>query len=190
MPSVPGIHAMNHPGVVLRTGSVADIDILSQIDLEAGVLFERAGLRLDLPKDHEFSLAERSRWLRCLSAGTVLIAVDASGGEVGFAATGVRDGEPYLDQLSVRPRSMRLGIGTELLNAATRMATERGGHALWLTTYSHLAWNRPFYERNGFVVVSADRCDPQIAQELAYERRWLPMPQERVVMRKELVLEG
>jgi hypothetical protein len=122
--------------ITTRTGSPSDIDILSEIDRDASVLFERAGLYLELPPDHEFSVAERNRWLRCLAAGTVLIAVNRIGQDIGFAALGIRDGEPFLDQLSVKLSCMGQGIGTELLRASFRMGREAGGEALWLTTYS------------------------------------------------------
>jgi GNAT superfamily N-acetyltransferase len=170
----------------IRIGSTADIDILADIDLDASTLFERAGLRLASSNKHEVTMAERRRWLECLAAGTVLIAVDGSGADVGFAAVGIMDGDPYLDQLSVRVSSMRQHIGTELLYAAMKVAMERGGKALWLTTYSHLSWNRPYYERHGFVLVAPEQCGEELRRELSFECRLLPSPEERVVMCKDL----
>ena len=186
MQSAPKTRATGCAGIAIRSGSIRDIDILADIDLDASVLFERAGLRLDFPNEHEVTMAERKRWLRCLSAGTVLVAVDRSGLDVGFAAVGMRDAQPYLDQLSVRMSSMGQGIGTELLCGSMRMAMEGGSKALWLTTYSHLSWNRPYYERHGFVIVSPEQCGAELRCELSFERRLLPRPDERVVMRKDL----
>jgi GNAT superfamily N-acetyltransferase len=177
---------MSRAGIRMRRGSPRDIDILAAIDLDAGALFERAGLYLDLSPEHEFSITERNRWLRCLAAGTVLIAVNGSGQDIGFAAVGVRDGEPFLDQLSVRLSFMRQGVGTELLRASMGMVREANGDVLWLTTYGHLSWNRPYYERNGFVIVAAEHCGRELNDELLHERRWLPRPEERVIMRKDL----
>ena len=172
--------------IAIRIGLTADIDILAGIDHDACTLFVRAGLDLDLPTEHEVTLAERERWLTCLAAGTVLIAVDRTGADVGFAAVGLRDAEQFLDQLSVRVSSMGQGIGTALLRASMRMAMNRGGQALWLTTYNHLSWNRPYYERHGFVLVSPEQCGEELRSELAFERRCLPRPEQRVVMRKNL----
>ena len=174
-------------GFTTRIGSTTDIDILAAIDLDACELFKQAGLDLDPSAERAVSLAERKRWLACLAAGTVLIALDRSGTDVGFAAIGTRDGEPYLDQLSVRMGAMRQGIGTGLLRASVRAAREGGGQSLWLTTYSHLSWNRPYYERHGFVVVSLEDCRDELRNESLFERRWLPLPEERVVMRKPLI---
>ena len=186
MQSIPNEATIDRAGCAIRAGFPFDIEILNEIDVDAGMLFDRAGLCLDFEKDHEFALAERNRWLRCLAEGTVLIAVDHSHQDVGFAAVGLLDGEPYLDQLSVRLRSMGRGIGTELLDCSERLMRRAGGGALWLTTYSHLSWNRPFYERRGFVVVPPGQVGVELTRELHYQQRWLPMPEQRVVMRKDI----
>jgi ribosomal protein S18 acetylase RimI-like enzyme len=96
------------------------------------------------------------------------------------------DGEPYLDQLSVKMHCMRQGIGSALLRAVEDLTRGRGGRHLWLTTYAHLRWNQPFYERAGFAVVQERDCGPEILNELAHQRRWLPVPEQRVIMRKNI----
>ncbi len=176
-------------GTAIRIGTTADIDTLAAIDLDASTLFERAGLHLDSGSERELMLAERKRWLTCLAAGTVLIAVEPSGADVGFAAVGMRDGEPYLDQLSVRVSSMGRCIGTTLLYASMTMAMNAGGQALWLTTYNHLSWNRPYYERHGFVLAAPEQCGRELRSELLFERRLLPSPEQRIVMRRSLPVE-
>src|SRR5262245_48223015 len=98
----------------LRVGSAADIDTLCEIDLDASELFVQAGLDVELPEGNEFTLAERTRWLCSLSSGGTFLAVSAVGRVLGFAAGGLRDREPYLDQLSVRRVSMRWGVGSAL----------------------------------------------------------------------------
>lgn len=188
-PHAPGSRA-DHRGITIRTGSTADIDTLAAIDLDASTLFDRAGLHLDPRSERELSVAERERWLACLAAGTVLIAASRSGEDVGFAAVGMRDGEPYLDQLSVRVSSMGRRIGTTLLYASMTVAMNGGGRLLWLTTYNHLSWNRPYYERHGFVLVSPEQCGEELRRELLFERRLLPGPEQRVVMRKDLAGTG
>jgi GNAT superfamily N-acetyltransferase len=174
----------------IHVGSASDIDALCEIDLDASRLFESAGLKLDLPEDHEFFRRERNRWIESLASANALIAVGPDDRIMGFAASGVRDREPYLDQLSVRTQYMRRGIGTALLTAAEKLAVITGGRALWLTTYGHLSWNRPFYERAGFAVMSESAWGPEILEEAAYERRWLPCPAQRIVMRKPLRSTG
>jgi GNAT superfamily N-acetyltransferase len=165
-----------------RSGVSADLTTLRDIDDDAGKLFESAGLFLDLPDEHEFHLAERRRWSNSLGGGTTTIAIDPTGREVGFVALDQVDGQPFVAQLSVRQSHMRRGIGAELLRGAIgRLAA---GAALWLTTYAHLPWNQPFYERHGFVRVDECECGEELRHQLQFERRWLPRPEQRVAMRQ------
>jgi GNAT superfamily N-acetyltransferase len=173
-------------GILFRAGEAADLPTLSDIDLDAGELFDRAGLELSLSDDHEYPVAERMRWRRCLEAGTTIIATDMRGRAVGFAAVDQLDGEPYLEQLSVRTSCMRRGIGSALIHAAFDVARHDGAAAIWLTTYSHLPWNRPYYEMHGFLVMPVERCGAEILHELERQCRWLPQPRERIVMRRPL----
>ena len=172
----------SRPALRLRAAVHDDLATFQAIDTDAAMLFEQAGLFLDLPDDHEFALTERDRWARSIAAGNALLALDAQGAATGFAALGERDGQPFLQQLSVRQASMRQGIGTVLLEAMVHAASHAGAAALWLTTYDHLPWNRPFYERSGFVRVKESDCGPELRQDLEYERRWLPQPEHRIAM--------
>jgi GNAT superfamily N-acetyltransferase len=184
------LHGLNRASdVTLRVGTVFEIDALCEIDNDAVELFTRAGLDMDFPPDHEFFTAEQARWLRSLLSGKALVAVAPAGSILGFAASGTMDGEAYLDQLSVRTQFMRQGIGSALLEATARRARDDGAGALWLTTYGHLSWNRPFYERAGFSVVPESKCGPEMLAVLAHERRWLPLPEQRVAMRMRLFAE-
>jgi len=80
---------------------------------------------------------------------------------------------------------MRRGVGRGLLHHTFAWA-RANGDALWLTTYGHLAWNRPFYEREGFAVMPEASWPPGVAHHIAEQRRWLPLPDERVAMRRAL----
>jgi GNAT superfamily N-acetyltransferase len=114
--------------------------------------------------------------------GRAHVAVDAVDGRLlGFAALGFIDGEPYLDQLSVRRHAMRRGIGSALLEHAITWA---GTRPLWITTYSHIPWNAPFYERVGFERVPELECGREMRAVLAEQRAALPAPDERIAMVK------
>jgi len=170
----------------LRWAEPDELETLCDIDLDACRLFDEVGLDLTPAHGVEFTARERRRWAQCLNSGTVLIASDRSGVPVGFAALGVIDGEPYLDQLSVRMSAMRRGVGSALLTVAERIAAKARTSVLWLTTYSHLSWNAPFYQKAGFVRVPVKECGTEMLLELHFQRRLLPEPDKRVVMRKVL----
>jgi GNAT superfamily N-acetyltransferase len=164
--------------VTLRPAQPDDVPTLVDVDDDASALYEEHGLHVALPADHWFCVAERAAWTAAAGAGRAWIAVDDAGRAVGFAACNVVDGEPYLDQLSVRRAFMGRGVGRALLAQALEWSGDR---PLWLTTYRHLSWNRPFYERMGFAVV--EEIGPEMREVLAAQRRALPAPDERVAMR-------
>lgn len=167
----------------LRAGTPADLSTLVALDDDACQLYAQAGIHLDFPAEHPFAVAERASWLRALEHGDVLLAIDDAGAPLAFAALELVDGAPYLDQLSVRLASMRRGVGRALLGKSVEWA-RRHGDTLWLNTYGHLPWNRPFYEKEGFVVVPPDMWGPGMRAIVADQRQVLPYPELRVVMRR------
>lgn len=168
----------------IRTALPHEIDRLCAIDDDAAELYGEHGMPIDLPRDHPFAQAERSRWLHSVERGRAFVARDSSGSDVGFAVLGLVDGEPYLDQLAVLRAAMRRGIGRMLLARAAAWARDSGGRRLWLTTYDHMRFNRPYYERHGFAVVGEEFCGPAIRRLLEEQRRWLPQPAMRIAMRR------
>jgi GNAT superfamily N-acetyltransferase len=175
---IPSAARRPAPGDIrYRAADLPDLPALLDIDRDASELFDRAGLHLDLPDTHEFSVTERERIRASIAAAAAIVAFDGDGVAAGFIALGLRDGAAYVEQLSVRARCMRRGIGSTLLAMASVQP-------LWLTTYDHLPWNRPFYERRGFAVVAEDACGTQLRDDLEFQRRWLPLPGRRVAMRR------
>lgn len=124
-------------------------------------------------------LAEESRWAQAIEQQGAYVAVDSPQKPLGFIALGLVDGEAYLDQISVHPASMRQGIGTSLLSQAISWS---GARRLWLTTYAHLSWNRPYYELHGFVVVAECELGPELSSIIQAQRSALPEPEQRIAM--------
>lgn len=168
---------------LIRAALPGELATFVALDDDAGQLYAQVGLRLDFPPDHPFAVAERASWLCSLELGRAFLAIGDDGTPLGFAALDVVDGAPYLDQLSVRLDSMRHGIGRALLARAIDWARAHGD-ALWLNTYDHLPWNRPFYEKEGFVVVPPDAWGAGMTAVVEAQRQVLPAPERRVVMRR------
>ncbi|HEX7663387.1 MAG TPA: GNAT family N-acetyltransferase [Polyangiaceae bacterium] len=162
-----------------RLARADELATLVAIDDDACTLYVEAGRDVDLPPEIDpFVIAEHARWRESIEHGRVTMAVDADGAPIGFAALGLVDGEPHLQQVSVRRRAMNRGIGRALVEHAIRW----GRGTLWLTTYSDLAWNRPLYEKMGFVCVDEADCGPELRRILVEERGALPVPEARVAM--------
>lgn len=164
---------------LLRLARPDELRAIVAIDDAASELYADAGLHLALGPDHPFVVDESVRWARAIANGLAHVAVDAGDRLVGFMTLGLVDDAPYLDQLAVHPHAMRRGIGRALMQRAFAWS---GARALWLTTYAHLPWNQPYYERHGFVVVPEAACGPQMKRILASQRAALPEPDSRVAM--------
>ena len=165
----------------IRSARPDELATVLAVDEDAGRRYAPAGVVIDLPPHHPFIVGERARWSFSLRSGDVFFAEDAAVGAVGVAVLGHLDGEPYLDQLSVRLEYGRRGVGSLLLQQAVSWASARGS-GLWLNTYGHLPWNRPFYERRGFVLVEEQAWKPGMQAVVAEQRATLPFPEQRVVM--------
>jgi GNAT superfamily N-acetyltransferase len=174
--------------LIIRRASPDEIDEMVAIDVDACTLFDEAGLVADLGPDHPYSVAERACWTRCAREGNAFLAGPPDVRPVGLLVMDRIDGAPYLEQLSIRRSAMRQGLGRRLLEHAIEWA---GRDPLWLTTYGHIPWNRPFYERHGFVAMPGAACPPGIATILDDQRRALPDPHQRIAMRRPgLLLEA
>jgi GNAT superfamily N-acetyltransferase len=163
----------------LRVANPDELQKLVAIDDEASALYAKAGLKIEFKKDHPFVVAESLRWTRAIEQGLAHVAVNRQDKPIGFATLRFVDGEPYLDQISVLLSYMRCGVGASLLNHAISWSGER---SLWLTTYAHLPWNRPYYERHGFVTITEDECGAELRTILLEQRAVLPDPDQRIVM--------
>jgi len=165
--------------VSIRPGSIDELGEAIAIDEDACALYEQAGLRFDIAPDHPFARAEYARWRDAAAQGRLFFATSDQQVPLGLLVLGFVDGAPHLDQLSVRRTAMRRGLGTELLSFAIEWA---GNNTLWLETYAHIPWNRPFYERHGFAAVPAEDAPDGVRAYLREQQKWLPAPERRIAM--------
>ena len=125
----------------VREARAADLPLLAGIEADADRLFlERFG---DPPWERPTPGQDR-----VFEPGFLLVAGTPA---VGFAHVLEIEGEAHLELLAVRPSHGRQGIGTALVRAVLAEARARGHRRLTLSTYRDVPWNRPFYERLGFV---------------------------------------
>jgi GNAT superfamily N-acetyltransferase len=147
--------------------------LLPGIEQSADTAFERAGIG---PLPPCASTAELEGALAILVAGSPA---------VGFARIEQVGGAAHLEQLSVHPDAAGEGVGTELLSAACDWSRRHGFRKITLLTFRDVAWNGPFYERNGFAV--AAEPSPPLRELVEHERQLgLERLGVRVVMEKPL----
>lgn len=169
------------PSITIRSARPDELGTILSVDDDASRRYATAGLILNLHDGHPFVVAEHGRWARALASGDTFIGEDTAHRAIGIAVLGQVDAEPHLDQLSVRLEYVSQGVGSALLTQAVSWAQCRGP-GLWLNTYRHLPWNRPFYERRGFTLVDESSWKPEMRAIIENQRVSLPLPEERVVM--------
>lgn len=181
------MRGMTKTPCILVSGTPNDVATAVAIDDAAFALYAEVGITVDFGDDHPLLAAEENAWRGCAAQGGLVFAdTKADGARVGFFALSAAEGAGYLEQIAVLPSHMRQGIGGQLMTEAIAMARRRGHQDLVLTTYDHVPWNRPYYERLGFVTIPADRVGPTVQGDLDKQRRYLPMPDRRIAMRLAL----
>ncbi|SBV97670.1 putative acetyltransferase [uncultured delta proteobacterium] len=122
--------------------------------------------------------------LAAVAAGHLWVAVDGGGVVVGFALLQIEEGIALVGEADVVPEHAGKGLGRRLMEAVAQRAAAEGHGALYLTTFSHVPWNMPFYTRIGFSVLPEGSAPPVLKHALLEERaRGM---EHRVAMRRAL----
>jgi len=105
---------------------------------------------------------------------------------VAYLIADIVDGNLYIAQISVHPNHARHGLGSRLLEHLAQYAIANHIPALTLTTFTHVAWNAPYYARCGFHTLADSDLTSGLRrirqQEAAHGLdRW-----SRVCMRRDL----
>lgn len=133
----------------IRRGVRADVGVLQEIELDAGVTFGEVGMDA-VVADGASAVAD---FERALGEGVLLVAEEAGGGAVvGFLMVWRVDGTAHLREMDVLRRARGLGLGRALIAAGEAWAREAGYKECTLTTFADVAWNGPFYGRLGYEV--------------------------------------
>jgi GNAT superfamily N-acetyltransferase len=119
----------------------------------------------------EMARAEKRLWVALGFAGEV----------VGFALATATNDTAFLQEIDVHPQHQRQGLGRSLIQAVIDWAKQLRYASLTLTTFEHLPWNAPFYERLGFCKLENDKLSDDLRRRLHAEQQ--SGLRERVAMR-------
>jgi ribosomal protein S18 acetylase RimI-like enzyme len=137
--------------------------------------------------DPPLPLDELVAWAGAGRAWVAVAEGESGGGDVvGFAVVDVVDGNAHVEEVSVDPDAQGHGHGSALLDAVATDAARRGEPAVTLTTYRDVPWNRPYYERRGFRVLTRDELGPELAARVVAEAALGLDPSVRVCMRRDV----
>ena len=166
----------------VRAATGDDAPLLAPIELEAGQRFrEVEGLAFVADHDPGFPAAVIAA---ALADGRLWVA-DVDGEVVGYLLALDLDGQPHLEQVSVRPGHSGVGIGRALIETAVAWAAERAV-SLTLSTFREVPWNAPLYEHLGFVPIPEAEvvADPRLVALRDDEAELGLDPATRVFMRR------
>lgn len=148
--------------ISIRSARHRDIAYLPAIDRAAEELFPEG-----LLPEHSNGLDQEV--LTAAVEAEQLIVADVDSQVVGFALTGMLDNYLHLYEMSVHPDFGRRGIGRKLVNATKAAAAASSLPGITLTTFSHIPWNAPFYQRCGFQILSETQISPELKKILQQE---------------------
>lgn len=94
----------------------------------------------------------------------------SQGKPVGYALLRYCDGHALLAQIDVHPEHARQGLGAALVKKIAEKAKSDGYNALYLTTFTSIVWNAPFYARLGFKALAGEQEPAFLKPILRLER--------------------
>jgi GNAT superfamily N-acetyltransferase len=166
----------------IRPARRGELRAIQRLEIDADLVFRRVAM--------PWVLAMQPAELRLLAQarrrGWLWVAADGANRPVGFALLTTLDGEAYLHQVSILPRSGGRGIGSALLEKACTAAHAAGYRTLLLSTYSGVPWNEPWYARRGFAIVPTGAYTRAMRDLRDSEKRLGHPVWRRVLMRRML----
>jgi predicted GNAT family N-acyltransferase len=150
---------MDHEHVRVRLARPEDVSLLGPIDTSANPLFAQWGH----PEfeGHDYDSIPADVALKAIADGR-LLALDhlASGELIGWVVMFDRaNGDTSIGQISVHIDYMGRGYGGVLLTAAIDRCRREKRASIVLNTQTDVPWNRPWYEKFGFVVMPEAQWD-------------------------------
>ena len=168
-----------------------DIHIAKEEHIEALSELERAAAGLfsdiDLPDHLRNETISKQKLMDAQQMGLLLVALEDGTKPVGFAVTQKVGSILHLLELDVHPNYQRQGIGTELMKNIDMLAQKNGCWSITLTTFRHVEWNAPWYERQGFRILRKDEITEHLSNILAQEKAKGLDSTRRVAMKKQIV---
>ncbi len=150
----------------LRLAQRQDISQLVAVERSAAQLFRQQAELQHLaegevmsPQQHADFIDRQREW----------VMVNPTEQIVGFIAVLPFPYSWHIAELSVATHWQRQGVGKRLIEEVAEQARRQGVQRLTLTTFEHVAWNAPYYQRLGFRRVATAQLDTQLQHLLAQE---------------------
>lgn len=111
------------------------------------------------------------------------IAVDSRDQPIAFINVERLKESLQICEVSVCQLCQGKGIGRQLIQSVLHYARERGIQIVTLTTFRHIVWNAPYYQRLGFSLIKQHELTIELKKILQQEVIAGFKPEERCAMR-------
>lgn len=135
--------------VQIRHGNLSELELLREIEREAGVVFAQQRMP-EIADDDPPSIEELSQYC---NAKRLWVAVDDCDHPVAYIIAKILGQYAHIDQVSVHPCHAGRRIGSALIDSVEQWAASLTLSALTLTCFRHVPWNAPYYQSIGFETI-------------------------------------
>ena len=155
-----------HNGYKIQIAKEADIPFLDAVEAVAGTIFPLGSV----PENVLSERVHRDVFVESILKNRLLVIVDSIERPVGFAFWQEVSSCALLALIEVDPQHGQQGLGTALVLQIIDQVDQAGFQHLYLTTFSSVPWNAPFYQTVGFTILS-DQDQPEFIKEILQEER-------------------
>ena len=154
-------------GYTVGPATSEDIPLLNDIELASADLFPPGYITEQVRAER----VPESILRNAVSLGMLWVAREPRTNKaIGYAMLCEEDGRALLAQVDVRPEHGRKGLGAALVRRVIWQAEVLGFPDLYLTTFSNVPWNEPFYRKLGFAVMDEAKA-PAFIHHILHEER-------------------
>ncbi len=166
---------------LIRLALPQEIAFLPEIQLRAATRFPEAVLPEPMRSTYT---VPRAILEDAVIGGRVWVAiVDGQSAPAGYCVLRDAIGFAVLEQVDVLPEYGKRGLGRLLVAEAIQKTVALGYRRLYLTTFSSVPWNAPFYAHLGFRIADDHELPPEMQDVVKTERA---VVQNRVAMLLEV----
>ena len=155
-------------GYHITQGTEAHVPLLAAIEVAAAGIFPSGSI----PDHIRADVTPVGKLYEAVHKGLLWVALAHEGSPVGYGFVQMVENIALLAQMDVHPDHMRKGIGTALVGLIAETLRVCNVPALYLTTFTHVPWNAPFYGKLGFVALDEADSPPFLHNILEEERRY------------------
>lgn len=162
------------------TAEAEHCPLLPEIEYQSAQVFSPE----DLPEPLRSVPTPESSFRAAQASGLLWVLIDPENLPVGFLLAEVLDESFHIKEMDVHPAHARKGLGGKLLEHSFTVARGRNLSSITLTTFKHLPWNGPFYERHGFVSLEESEMGAELSEILRQEAK--DGLKNRIAMRRNI----